>query len=139
MLIRFKNEFALPVEDVFTYFRTPAEWVRLFGFSGATQSRGDGWYAVPLKGFPFPLVAKNTQLQEHQIVRWEFRGFWRGTGEVRFTETPAGVAVEGFEQVSVRWLGPFSPVVERLFLERGFRSIWEIGWRRLRKIEQKAS
>ena len=84
---------------------------------------------------PFPLVAKNTEQKANEFVRWVFKGFWRGHGEVRFSETSGGVTVEGFEEVSIRWMFFLSPIVERLFLERGFRSIWEIGWRRLRKRE----
>ena len=64
-----------------------------------------------------------------------FRGFWRGQGEVRFTENPDGVVIEGYEEITIRWLIFLSPLVERLFLERSFLSIWEIGWHRLRKRE----
>jgi hypothetical protein len=135
MIITFKREFALPVAEVYSYFRTPADWTRLYGLAGDVQDRGDGWFAVPLKRFPFPLVAKNTEQQENELVRWVFRGFWRGRGEVRFTESTGGVVVEGFEEIAVRWLFFLSPVVERLFLERTFRAIWEIGWHRLRKRE----
>jgi len=45
---------------------------------------GDGWYAVPLKRFPFPLVAKNTEQKANEHVSWIFRGFWRGRGAVHF-------------------------------------------------------
>jgi hypothetical protein len=47
--------------------------------------------------------------------------------------------VEGYEEISVRYLFFLSPLIERLFLERSFRSIWEIGWRRLRKREAAGS
>jgi hypothetical protein len=86
-----------------------------------------------LKRFPFPLVARNTEQSENEFVRWVFRGFWRGRGEVRFAKTTDGVVVEGFEEIAVRWLFFLSPVIERLFLERTFNAIWEIGWHRLRK------
>ncbi len=135
MMIRFKHEFALPVAEVYSYFRSPADWTRLYGLAGEVQERGGGWFAVPLKRFPFPLVASNTEQEENDHVRWVFRGFWRGQGEVRFTETARGVVVEGFEEIAVRWLFFFSPVIERLFLERTFNAIWEIGWHRLRKRE----
>ena len=135
MIIRFKHEFALPVSELYSYFRTPADWTRLYGLAGDVEDRGDGWVAVPLKRFPFPLVAKNTERVESELVRWVFRGFWRGRGEVRFAETDRGVVVEGFEEVGVRWLFFLSPIFERLFLERRFRAIWEIGWHRLRKRE----
>jgi len=135
MIIKFRHEFSLPVEAVYSYFHTPADWVRLYGLAGTVKDLGEGWYAVPLKRFPFPLVAKNTEQTPNELVRWIFRGFWRGRGEVRFTERPGGVIVEGFEEIAVRWLFFMSPLIEQLFLERDFRSIWEIGWHRLRKRE----
>ena len=133
MLVRFREEFSLPVGDVSTYFETPADWTRLYGLTGNVRDLGDGWYAVPLKNFPFPLVAKNVEQEPEQLVRWVFKGFWRGKGEVRFTATADGVLVEGSEEISVRWLFFLSPLIERLFLERKFHGIWEIGWRCLRK------
>ena len=133
MIIEFNERFNLSAAEVYTYFRTPADWPRLFGMAGDTKDLGDGWYAVALKNFPFPLVAKNTDQEPNRLVRWVFRGFWRGRGEVRFVETSEGVMVEGFEEIAVRPLFFLSPVVERLFLERAFRTVWEIGWHRLRK------
>jgi len=133
VIIRFQEEFALPLAEVYPYFQTPADWTRLYGLAGQVEERGDGWYAVPLKSFPFPLVARNTLVEPERRVCWMFKGFWRGTGEVRFSPTPSGVLVEGYEELSVRWLFFLSPLVERLGLERGFRNVWEFGWRRLRK------
>jgi hypothetical protein len=78
-------------------------------------------------------VARNTEQKANELARWVFKGFWRGKGEVRFTESPNGLVVEGYEEITVRWLFFLSPLIERLFLERSFHSIWEIGWRRLRK------
>jgi hypothetical protein len=135
MIVRFKHEFDLPVEELYSYFRTPADWTRLYGLAGDVKDYGDGWFAVPLKRFPFPLVAKNTVREPHELVRWVFRGFWRGRGEVRFAESAHGVTVEGYEEIAVRWLFFLSPIVERLFLQRTFNAIWEIGWHRLRKRE----
>jgi hypothetical protein len=43
--------------------------------------------------------------------------------------------VTGTETLSLRWLGVASRVVERLFIERSVWSTWELGWRRLRKME----
>lgn len=136
MEVRFRETFDLPVEEVFSYFESPREWVRLFGFAGEVEERGDGWFAVPLKAFPFPLVAKNVELEPRRHVRWRFRGFWKGEGEVWFEADGRQVTVEGFERVSVRWLGPLSGLVERLVLQRRFEFIWNIGWRRLRKSEE---
>ncbi len=135
MIIEFNERFSLPAGEVYAYFRTPADWPRLFGMAGDTEDLGDGWYAVALKNFPFPLVAKNTDQEPNRLVRWVFRGFWRGGGEVRFVETADGVDIEGFEEIAVRPLVFLSPVVERLFLEKSFRAIWAIGWHRLRKNE----
>ncbi len=135
MIVRFRHEFALPVEEVFSYFRTPADWSRLYGLAGEVKELGEGWYSVPLKRFPFPLVARNVEQEPDRFVRWTFRGFWRGWGEARFEPTERGVVVEGSEEIAVRWLFFLSPLVERLLLERTFRTIWDIGWHRLRKRE----
>ena len=135
MIIKFKHEFSLPVEEVYAYFQTPADWVRLYGLAGEVKNLGEGWYAVPLRRFPFPLVAKNTVQKPNALARWIFRGFWRGRGEVRFTERPKGVVVEGYEEIAVRWLFFLSPLIERIFLKSRFQSIWDIGWHRLRKRE----
>ena len=135
MIIRFKEQFALPVGVVFGYFATPADWVRLYGFGGTVRELGDGWYAVPLKRFPFPLVAEITARQEDTLVRWTYRGFWRGEGEIRFAENEEMVVVEGHEAIAMRWLFRASPLLERWFLDRPFRRLWESGWRRLRKLE----
>jgi hypothetical protein len=135
MIIKFKQQFTLPVEEIFSYFRTPADWTRLFGLAGNVKNLGEGWFSIPLQSFPFPLVAKNTIVEPARQVQWKFRGFWRGEGEVTFEASNDQVTLEGYERISIRWLFCFSPIVEKLFLERHFREIWEIGWRRLRKAE----
>jgi hypothetical protein len=135
MIIHFEERFQLPVEQVYRYFKTPVDWTRLYGEFGEVKDCGSGWFAVPLRGFPFPLVVRITDDEPLRKVRWVFRGFWRGGGEVRFLDQTASVTVEGFEEIAVRPLGVLSPVVERLLLERRFRAIWELGWRRLRKAE----
>jgi len=139
MIIEFNERFNLPVEEIYSQFQTPADWTRVFGFPGDSKELGDGWYAVSLKNFPFPLVAKNIEQEPGKLVRWVFRGFWRGRGEVRFEETTDGVAIKGFEEVAVRSLFFLSPLFEKLFLERSFRAIWGVGWYRLRKIEASKS
>jgi hypothetical protein len=133
VLIEFSEFIPLPAPQVYAYFQTPADWVRLYGFGGRVADRGDGWYAVPLKRFPFPLVAKITDTAPPRFVRWQFRGFWRGHGEVRLTDEPGGVRVDGYEDISVRWLPGFSWLLERPFMDREFRRIWALGWRRLRE------
>jgi len=136
VILRFHEEFELPAAEVYSFFRSPTEWPRIFGFAGAVEDRGEGWYAVPLHRFPFPLVARMTRDEPERHLRWEFRGFWRGEGEARLAPTASGgVAVDGSERIGVRWLGPLSWVVEKLFLERGFRRVWAVGWQRLRKLE----
>jgi hypothetical protein len=135
MLITFRESFTLPVEQVFPYFASPADWARLYGSVGV-RDLGSGWFAVGIRGFPFPLVAKSTEVQANKYVRWTFRGFWRGEGEIRFTSSGRGVLLEGYERVAIRWLFFLSPAAERLFLESRFRGIWALGWRRLHKREQ---
>lgn len=136
--IHFREQFALPIEEVFSYFRTPADWTRLYGLAGEVKDLGGGWFAVPLKSFPFPLVAKNTEVEPPRQVRWTFRGFWRGEGEVTFEESDGVVTVEGYEIISIRWLFFLSVIAERLFLEKQFRGIWELGWRRLRSAPRES-
>jgi hypothetical protein len=135
MRIDFSERFALPVEEIFSYFISPADWGRLYGFVGA-RDLGSGWFAIGIKGFPFPLVAKTTALEPNRLVRWTFRGFWRGEGEVRFIPSQNSVLVEGYEEISVRYLSLLSPLVERLLLDSRFRAIWHLGWHRLRKRER---
>lgn len=133
MRVEFNEFFRLPVEEVDGYFRTPADWTRLYGLAGSTEDRGDGWFAVGLARFPFPLVAKNTYREPNRRTRWTFRGFWRGSGEVHLTPEADGVRVRGFEEISIRWLFGLSRFVERGFMRREFERIWSIGWHRLRK------
>ncbi len=101
MIIRFTELIRLPGAEIYSYFQSPADWSRLYGLAGKVLDRGDGWYAVPLRRFPFPLVARVTAAEPVRLVRWVFKGFW-----------------------------------DRLFMERGFRRIWALGWHRLRKQEQ---
>jgi hypothetical protein len=61
-------------------------------------------------------VARNTEQRTNELVRWVFRGFWRGQGEVRFTGRPNGIVIEGYEEITIRWLFFLSPLVERLSL-----------------------
>jgi len=132
MLIQFRETIDLAVADIYPYFKSPEDWVRLYGFAGRVEDRGGGWYAVPLAGFPFPLVARITRAEPGRLVHWEFHGFWRGEGEVRFQSEGNGTVVEGYERIAARWLPLLSPVLEKLFFERRFHGIWARGWRRLR-------
>lgn len=132
MRIEFEEEFGIPVQEVYEYFRTPMHWPLLFPAFGETRELGDGRYVVPFRGLPFPLVARITRDEPSRRVEWTLGGFWRGEGKVRFEPTHDGVTVSGYEQVSPRWLWP-APLAERLFLEARFRRVWESGWRRLRR------
>lgn len=136
MVLRFSELIRLPAAEIYSYFQSPADWVRLYGFAGQVIDRGDGWYAVPLKRFPFPLVAKITVSEPFRLVHWVFKGFWAGEGEVRLVQQPDGVLVVGYEDISPRWLPAVSRLLERLFMEREFHRVWALGWRRLRKQEQ---
>lgn len=133
MRIQFSESIPLPAAEIYGYFKSPADWVRLYGFGGAVRDRGDGWFAVPLARFPFALVAKITAAEPDRLVRWTFRGFWRGEAEIRLAQRPHDVLVEGYEEIRMRWLPGLSALLEALFMEREFRRIWELGWRRLRR------
>jgi hypothetical protein len=133
MLVEFDEEFAVSVEDAYAYFRSPADWPRLFGAFGDVEDRGGGWHAVPLRGFPLPLVARVTTAEPLKRVRWEFGGFWQGEGQVSFAPTSRGVLIRGYERISLRPLLWLAPLVERLLLEKRFKKVWESGWRRLRE------
>lgn len=139
MLIEFEERIDLPVEHVYPYFRSPQDWPRLYGSFGAVEDRGDGWYAVPLRRLPFPLVARVTKNEPNRSVSWSFRGFWRGEGHVSFEPAEGGVVIRGYERLSVRPAGYASPLLERLFLEKPFRRVWESGWRRLRRQARAAT
>ena len=58
MINRFKQAFSVPVEEVFSYTQTPTDWARPYGLAGGVKDLGSGWYAVPLKRFPFPLITE---------------------------------------------------------------------------------
>ena len=133
MRVEFDEEFGVPIGEAYEYFRTPMHWPRLFSAFGESRDRGDGWYEVPFRGFPFPLVTRITREEPLQCVEWVFEGFWLGDARVEFEPTNTGVVIKGYEQVSPRgplWL---ASLVERLFLEARFQDVWESGWRRLRQ------
>lgn len=64
MLIQFSEFIPRPAPEVYAYFQTPADWGRLYGFATRVADRGE----------------------PPRRVRWEFKGFWRGRGEVRLTD-----------------------------------------------------
>jgi len=133
MRVEFDEEFGVPVEEAYEYFCTPTHWPLLFGAFGRVEDRGDGWYTVPFKGFPFPLVTRITRDEPLKCVEWVFEGFWRGDARVEFERTSAGVVIRGYEQIVPRVLLWLAPLAERLFLEARLQKVWESGWRRLRR------
>lgn len=135
MYLQFREEFHLPVAQVYPYFATPADWAKLYGEVKPTKNLGDGWYAVGLKYFPFPLVAKNVVCVPEKIVRWEFNRFWRGIGEVNFREEEGKTVIEGFEYITPHGFWILSSLFEKFFMEKQFANIWNLGWQRIRSNE----
>ncbi len=135
MYIAFSEDFNLPVKDIFPYFHSPSGWGALYGIAAPVRALKDGWHAVPLKKFPFPLVARNLECVEGRHVRWVFDGFWRGVGEARFYSQDSTTRVEGFEYITAHGLWLLASIFERRFMEKEFARIWELGWERLRKHE----
>jgi hypothetical protein len=132
MFVRFQERIDLTPDEVYAYFRSPRDWPRLYGAFGEVEDRGGGWFAVPLRRFPFPLLARMTKDEPGRSVAWEFGGFWRGGGEVTFLPVAGGVEVRGEERIGVRRLLGLSRLADRL-LEARFQKIWASGWRRLRR------
>lgn len=135
MYLQFKEEFNLPVRDIFPYFKTPADWAKLYGTVKPSKVLKNEWHSIPLKMFPFPLVAKNVVSQNGKKVRWVFGGFWRGVGEVNFSAENNKTVIEGYEFITPHGFWLFSALFEKFFMEREFKRIWEIGWKRIRKNE----
>ena len=135
MRIEFCESFNLPVQEVYEFLRSPADWPRLYGSYGDVIDYGNGWLGVPIKNFPFPLVARTTGDVPSQRVRWDLGGFWRGDGEVNFEVEDGVTRVTGYETVRVPYLLFLAPLAERLLLEKRFQGIWRKGWRRLHAME----
>ena len=139
MYHEFNEEIPLPAKEIYAFMQTPADWTRLYGSFGDVVDRGDGWHAVPLRRFPFPLIARIVEDVPHQRVAWEFRGFWRGTGAINLEPTAAGTRVTGYEDISIPRLAGLGRLVERRYLDRRFRAVWDSGWRRLRRMGEAVS
>jgi hypothetical protein len=133
MYLSFREEFDLPISTIFPYFKSPADWAKLYGVVKPTKKLEDDWYAVPLKMFPFPLKARNVEYQPNVKVRWIFGGFWRGVGEVNFSTKDNKTIVEGFEYITPYGLWILSSLFEKQFMEKQFEIIWNLGWKRIRK------
>ncbi len=72
MFIQFKEKFALPVSEIYPYFRTPEDWGRLYGRVKPVEHLREGWQAVALPRFPLPLVNRMVDDQQNRRVRWVF-------------------------------------------------------------------
>lgn len=136
MRLDFSEEIPLPPAALYDYLRSPTDWSRLYGSFGDVEDRGDGWYAVPLRRSPFPLVTRIVEDQANRRVAWEFAGFWKGNGEVDLEPTDTGTLVTGQETVHIPHMLGLGPVIERRLLEQRFRAIWDAGWRRLRRMAE---
>jgi hypothetical protein len=134
MRVEFSEEIPVSPAKVYSFLRTPREWPRLYGSFGEVEDRGHGWYAVPLQGSPFPLVARIVEDVPARRVVWELSGFWRGHGEVHLAPSPIGTLVTGQETVQIPHLLGIGPILERRVLQPRFQAIWNSGWRRLRRI-----
>lgn len=133
MYLQFKEEFERPLNEIYAYFKTPADWTRLYSCGEPVKKLKDDWYAVSLNKFPFPLVAKVVEDHGEKKVRWIFSRFWRGVGEVQFSRIDGKTIVEGYEYIVPHGLWIFAPLFEKYLLQKGFVEIWERGWRRLRR------
>lgn len=133
MYLSFREEFDLPIGIIFPYFESPSEWGKLYGIVEPSKALKNGWHAIPLKKFPFPLVAKNVEYHHEKSVRWIFGGFWRGVGEINFNSEGNTTIVEGFEYIIPHGLWLISSLFEKHFMKKEFERIWSIGWKRIRK------
>ncbi len=131
MRIEFNETLSADPATVYGYMRTPQDWTRLYGSFGETIDRGNGWIAIPLRRFPFPLIARITEDQEPDHVAWDLRGFFTGRGEVSVLPDGDGSVVQGFEEAAIPSLLGLGPMLEKRFLEARFRKLWAGGWKRL--------
>ena len=138
MRIEFDETVPVSVAAAYSFFRSPRDWIRLYGAFGEVRDVGDGWFRVPLRRFPFPLVARITRDEPNRSVRWELRGFFRGQGQVSLESSADGVRITGFEEVTTP-LPRRAAWIERRLLEPRFRAIWASGFRRLPRVVARGS
>jgi hypothetical protein len=74
MRVDFNETFPVPLEQAFSYFPTPHDWVRIFAFDDRIIDRGNGWYTVGLKKFPISLVLRVDIVVPNERVHWIFGG-----------------------------------------------------------------
>ena len=132
MYLQFRETFERPIDEIFPYFETPEAWSKLYGLVEPAKKLKGGWTAVPLARFPFPLVARNVECIPGKLVRWEFGGFWRGVGEVRFEREGALSVIEGYEYIIPHGFWLLATLVEERFMRSEFERIWNLGWKRIR-------
>ena len=135
MHLEFDETFDLLPAEIYDYFKTPQDWVRLYGAFGDVTDRGDGWFAVQMRRSPFPLVTKMTVTEPETEAAWDFKGFWKGHAEVHLEAIDGGSRVTGYETVTIPRLFGLGPLLEKR-LEPFFVAVWESGWRRLRNTAQ---
>ncbi len=133
MHIEFDETTVLPPSAIYDYMKTPGDWPRLFGAFGEVTDRGDGWFTVPMRRSPIPLTTRITAAEPDRYVAWEFRGFWKGTGETRLEAVGEGTRITGYETIHLPALLGLGRSLERV-LEPRFVAVWESGWRRLHRI-----
>jgi hypothetical protein len=132
MRIDFDETVPVPPVVVFDYLRSPTEWPRLYGAFGQVRDLGGGWYAVPLAGAPADLEARMTALEPTRRAAWELRGTFSGKGEVNLAPQDGGTRITGFEEIAVAGLDDPGTLAEAT---RRFEAIWQMGWDRLRSID----
>ncbi|MCC6796095.1 MAG: hypothetical protein IT366_13330 [Candidatus Hydrogenedentes bacterium] len=133
MRVDFNETFPVPLEQAFSYFPTPHDWVRIFAFDDRIIDRGNGWYTVGLKKFPISLVLRVDIVVPNERVHWIFGGIWRGEGDVNFSPAPNGTTIYGFEEVHIPHMLGIGPRLECRYLQRPFERLWESGWKKLRR------
>jgi hypothetical protein len=69
MYLSFEEEFDIPVNRIFPYFESPSEWGKLYGVVKPPKVMKNDWHAIPVKKFPFPLMAKNVEYHHEKSVR----------------------------------------------------------------------
>ncbi len=139
MRLDFDLQTDLSPEDIYSYFRTPHDWPRLFTAFGPAEEDDDGWVRVRIRHSPFALSAKNITTEENQSATWDLRGFWKGRGEIHLTPIPNGTQITGFEKVSPPRLLGWGGLFER-WAAPSFAAVWESGWRQIRRnADQRSS
>jgi hypothetical protein len=132
MHFEFDETIQLPPDAVYDYFKTPRDWVRLYGAFGEVTDRGDGWFAVPMRRSPFPLIARMTVTEPDTRAAWDLRGFWKGHGDIHLEAVGDGTRIAGHETVNIPRMLGLGPLLEKR-IEPQFVAVWESGWKRLRK------